>query len=105
MTSNGKSKNQTEPIQNGVSKTHRTKTPRKSFIDHLRTGSQTGLWCSLLIPILLYSSLTGDSDQAPPPFKTATLIVSCYLSAASVFACFHLVYDPSAKDDKTNIFR
>ncbi len=56
--------------------------PSSPMVRCLRTGSQSGVWCSLLLPTLLFSAYE-DSD-AHSPFKGPSLLLSCFLSATSL---------------------
>ena len=63
----------------------------------LQTGSQSGVWCSLLLPTLLFSAYE-DSD-AHSPFKGPSLLLSCFLSATSLVIAYQLVYTPTAAEE------
>ncbi len=71
--------------------------PSSPMVRCLRTGSQSGVWCSLLLPALLFSAYEdGDTHSL---FKGPSLLLSCFLSAASIVTAYHLVYSPTAAEE------
>lgn len=76
----------------------------------VRIGAH-GVWCCLLLPLLLWSAYpeATEGDGSTDPYlrhvKDATFTLSCFLTLASLINAYHLVYGPAAAEEERGVLR
>ncbi len=72
---------------------------------HLRTQSHRGVWCCLLVPFALWSAFEDDVVTTELLLKRTTLILSCFLTLASLINTFYLVYSVGESSGGRGVLR
>merc|ERR1719188_434179 len=62
-----------------------------------RPGAASGVWCCLLPTVALASAFYDCDASAVKPIKIVTLVLSGFLSAASVAAAYEILYRDSVR--------